>query len=249
MLDSTEKSAEEQTEAKSASPPYIAYLTFKNFIQWLETDGIPLRFDRTAWEKKYSGSTGSQLLTGLRFLGLLEVERPTSRLESVVEARGEDREALLRDTFQLSYAAINFQDLPRATPGMLRSWIESYGIEGDTVRKAESFFVNAAKDLNIPLSNNLRKLARNRAPGTVKRPPRRDARVSQPNKLPPEPEVKSKPADVPSDRAYAQDSLMLWGLFKRLPVPGSVFTHDDREAWVEAAKTLFNLEYKGGKED
>ena len=249
MVESVGYGGEEQTEAKPASPPYIPYLTFKNFIQWLETDGIPLQFDRTAWEKKYSGSTGPQLLTGLRFLGLLKGERPTSELDCVMNAQGDDRNALLRDTFQRSYNIINFDDLPRATPGMLRNWLTQYGIEGDTVRKAESFFVNAAKDLDIPISNSLRKMARNRPQGTTKRSSRRDTKPSQSTPPVPEQDVKPQYPRELTDRAEAQDSLMLWGLFKRLPTPGKEFTISQREAWLEAAKTLFNLEYEDGKED
>ena len=239
---------EERTETRVASPPYIPYLTFKNFIQWLEADGVPLRFDRSAWEKKYSGSTGPQLLTGLRFLGLLKGEAPTPELERLIGARGKERGILLREIFEHSYSAINFEELPRATPGMLRTWIESYGIDGDTVRKAESFFVNAAKDLDIQVSNALRKLARNRPQGTARRTIRRDPKASQVNRQLPEQEVKALPTVVPADRAEAQDSLMLWGLFKRLPVPGSEFPSAERDAWLDAAKTLFNLEYKDGKE-
>ena len=249
MVETIGNGTEEQAEARSASPPYISYLTFKHFIQWLETDGIPLQFDRTAWEKKYSGSTGPQLLTGLRFLGLLKGERPTSELERVINSQGEERNDLLRNTFRRSYSAINFDDLPRATPGMLKEWLTSYGIEGDTVRKAESFFVNAAKDLDIQISNGLRKLARNRPQGTAKRTSRRDTKPSQLNKQAPRQEVKAQPSTEIIDRAEAQNSLMLWGLFKRLPAPGGEFTSAQREAWLDAAKTLFNLEYKDGKED
>ena len=247
----TINSTEGHAEAKGTSPPYIPYLTFKNFIQWLEVDGIPLQFDRTAWEKKYSGSTGPQLLTALRFLGLLREERPTPELERVIEVRGEDRKNLLRDVLKDAYTAVNFEELPRATPGMLRTWMMSFGIEGDTVRKAESFFVNAAKDLDIPLSPNLRKLARNRAPGTIKQATRRDPKPQQSsNRVNPAENEENHYPVIPTelDKADAQSSLMLWGLFKRLPPPRSEFSGHEREAWLEAAKTLFNLEYQDGKE-
>ena len=239
---------EEQVGTRASAPPYIPYLTFRNFIEWLESDGIPLRFDRTAWSKKYSGSTGPQLLNGLRFLNLLQGEVPTGVLERVVEAKGEDRKELLRGLFHEAYDAIRFKDLPRATPGMLREWITTYGIDGDTVRKAESFFINAAKDLDIPISSGLKKLARNRpAQGSTRtpRPPTREKPGRQPREgsAPPDPPAPPVPPGG-DDKAEAQASLMLWGLFKRLPAPGKVFSRDEREAWVEAARTLFNLEYK-----
>ena len=155
--------ADVQQGEQSLSPPYISYLSFKNFLQWLDDEGVPLRFDRSSWDKKYSGSTGPQLMNGLRFLGLLKSEKPEPDLERLVEAKGEDRKAVLREIFRQRYIAINFDELPRATTGMLRDWFNYYGIEGDTVRKAESFFINAAKDSDVPMSNALRKMARNRS--------------------------------------------------------------------------------------
>ena len=238
-----------QTENKVSSPPYIPYLTFKNFITWLDTDGIPLRFDRSAWEKKYSGSTGPQLLAGLRFLGLLDGETPTPKLEKLIDSQGEDRDPFLVEILKESYGTIDFSALSRATPNMLREWMESYGIAGDTVRKAESFFVNAAKELEIPMSSSLKKLARNRPPQakagaqSLPRRPSRKPQDQKPERLAPPP-----PLDQ-TLQADAQQSLMLWGLFKRLPAPGSEFPRSDREAWINAAKTLFDLEYESDEYD
>lgn len=236
------------------SPPYMPYLTFRHFLQWLDAEGIPLRFDRTAWEKKYSGSTGSQLLTGLRFLGLLDGELPTPELETIIEAKGADRDELLRKRIIDTYSPeVNFSALPRATTGMLDEWIKSYGIEGDTARKAASFFVNASKDLNIPISMALRKLARNRPQGPSKRTAvfgRSGPKEQQPPRATEAPvHTANQPPTPRVDTAAAQESLILWGLFKRLPAPGSEFTRSDRETWLEAAKTLFNLEYKDGEEE
>ena len=152
-------------EGRQLSPPYVSYLTFKNLLEWLETEGVPLRFDRSFWSKKYSGSIGPQLMSGIRFLGLLIEEKPTPLLESLVNARGDDRKETLQDIYRKAYTAVDFDALQRATPGMLNEWFESYSIDGSTLRKAASFFVNALKDAEHPLSNSLRKLARNKACG------------------------------------------------------------------------------------
>ncbi len=250
----TELHGGEGKVGSKGSPPYMPYLTFKNFLQWLDAEGVPLRFDRTAWERKYSGSTGSQLLTGLRFLGLLDGERPTPALESIVEATGDDRSELLRARIVDAYSPeVNFSELPRATTGMLDEWMRSYGIEGDTARKAASFFVNASKDLGIPVSMALRKLARNRPQGTQKRTAPKDRggpKEQQPARATQAPvQIANQSPAASLDTAAAQESLMLWGLFKRLPAPGSDFSRSDRETWLEAAKTLFNLEYKDGEEE
>jgi hypothetical protein len=153
--------ADEDRE-RSPSPPYISFLTFFNFITWLESEGIPLRLDRSFWNKKYSGSTGFQLMTSLRFLGLLKGDKPEPELEELVIAKGEDRQRILEKILKKSYALINFDALARATPAMLTEWFRNYGLDGHTLRKAESFFINACKSTNIQLSNALRKKSRNK---------------------------------------------------------------------------------------
>ena len=243
--------AQEHEENKVNSPPYVSYLTFRNFIQWLETEGVPLRLDRSAWEKKYSGSTGLQLLSTLRFLGLLQDETPTRELERLVEVPSEERNGVLIEIFKRAYSKIPYDDLRRATPGMLNNWMASYGIKGDTLRKAESFFVNAAKDLGIPISNGLSKTARNRPSGSSKRASSRATTRAQKkntsaNSESTQPTVVEQPPTISTDRAVAQDSLLLWGLFKRLPPPGTEFSSDHRETWLSTAKSVFNLEYKEG---
>jgi len=156
--------AQEETQ-KSASPPYISFLTFNNFVTWLQEEGIPLRLDRSFWDKKYSGSTGAQLMTGLRFLGLLRGDMPQPALHKLVESKGEEKDAVLIEILKKAYTAVDFDSLAKATPNMLTEWLQSYGIERDTLRKVESFFINACKSTDIPLSNALRRKARNK-PGT-----------------------------------------------------------------------------------
>ena len=42
----------------------------------------------------------------------------------------------------------------------------------------------------------------------------------------------------------AQNSLLLWGLFQRLPPPGTVWSQDDQVHWIETLKNVLTLEYK-----
>lgn len=158
------KTGAEEDKEGAPSPPYISFLTFNNFITWLETEGIPLRFDRSFWQKKFSGSVGAQLMAGLRFLGLLKENVPQPELETITKAKGDERKALLAKVFRQVYSVVDFDALPRATPNMVTEWFRNYNLEGDTLRKAESFFINGCKSVDIPLSNALRKKARNKPP-------------------------------------------------------------------------------------
>jgi len=52
-------------------PPYISYRTFDNFIGRLQQQ-VPSRIDRSYWGETLSGSTGTQLMSALRFLNLVD---------------------------------------------------------------------------------------------------------------------------------------------------------------------------------
>src|SRR5436309_1023764 len=102
---------------KPSAPPYISFLTFLNLLEWLEKEGVPHRFDRSFWSRKYAGNVGPYLVNGLRFLKLLQGDSPQPALEKLVQAKAEDRKAALRDVLKQAYAEVNFELLPKATPG------------------------------------------------------------------------------------------------------------------------------------
>ena len=177
----------EQDKEKTLSPPYVSFLTFTNFVAWLEDEGIPLRFDRSFWQKKFSGSTGIQLMAGLRFLGLLKGDVPQPELEALVEAKGDERRALLASIFCNAYEMVDFDSLRRATPAMLTEWFRAYGLDGDTLRKAESFFINGCKTVDVPLSNALKKKARNKPSKSTVGVPKERKSVKARDRTPHEP--------------------------------------------------------------
>ena len=152
---------------EAISPPYVSFNTFRTLLEWLRSEGVPLRFDRSFWQTKFSGSTGSQLVAALRFLGLLRGDRPLPDLENLVEAAFDERRFVLRELLTDSYAAVPFDKLDRATPAMLRRWFSAYPIDGHTLRKAISFFVSAAKEAEIPMSNAVSKMSKSKAPRTA----------------------------------------------------------------------------------
>ncbi|MDD4465958.1 MAG: hypothetical protein PHY25_04705, partial [Dehalococcoidales bacterium] len=52
-------------------PPYVSYRSFWNFLDRLR-EAVPARIDRSYWGDKFSGSTGTQLMGALRYLGLID---------------------------------------------------------------------------------------------------------------------------------------------------------------------------------
>ena len=161
----TEEMSPSRTRERAMAPPYVSFSTFRSLLDWLESEGVPLRYDRSFWQDKFSGSTGTQLTSALRFLGLLEHDRPLPALERLAQAPAEMRRSLLADLLVEAYGPVPFDELPRATPAMVRGWFGSYPVDGHTMRKAISFFVTAAKEAGLPLSGPVAKMARAKTSG------------------------------------------------------------------------------------
>ena len=147
----------------SQSPPYVSFNTFNTLLDWLKVEGVPLRLDRSFWHDKFSGSTGSQLMASLRFLGLLDGNNPLPELENLIQAEFDKKSLVLKALIQNSYTFIHFEELHRATPSMLISWFKTYPIDGHTLRKAISFFISASIEAELPISNSIKKMSKYRS--------------------------------------------------------------------------------------
>ena len=154
----------ERVREDAIAPPYVSFNTFRTLLNWLRSEGVPLQFDRSFWQAKFSGSTGTQLVAALRFLGLIQGDRPLEDMESLVEASPDERRFIIAVLLKDSYVAVPFDELERATPAMVKGWFRAYPIDGHTMRKAVSFFVNAAKAAELPMSNAVRKMAKSKRP-------------------------------------------------------------------------------------
>lgn len=140
---------------KKTLPPYVSYRTFRNFVDGLQL-GMPSRIDRSYWGDKLSGSNGTQLITALRFLGLLDSDGiPQTRLKQLVSARGTQKAEILK---QVAYTAFSFLagrllDPQTATYAQLEeAFYNNYQVTGDVARKCIKFFLNLESDAGIILS-------------------------------------------------------------------------------------------------
>jgi len=136
-------------------PPYVSYRTFLNFIDRLQ-QGIPSRIDRSYWSDKLSGSTGTQLMSAVRFLGLIDASgTPTSRLRQLVSAKDVQRTEILRqitsETFRFLFEG-SF-DSQTATYAQLEEvFHRTFELTDSVSRKCVKFFVALSSDAGIPLS-------------------------------------------------------------------------------------------------
>ncbi len=164
-------------QSNRMSPPYVAFRTFINFLDWLEQEGMPQRFDRSVWGRRLSGTYGAQMMGAFRFLGLTGLDdNPTDRLGQLVFNR-EQRKVILRQVLRNSYPTVPERDLLRITTSQLQGRFRDLGVQGDTLRKSVTFFLHAYTYCEVPLGPYLAKAVKGR--GVIKRQARGE-RVDQP---------------------------------------------------------------------
>jgi hypothetical protein len=221
------------------SPIYVSYTTFMTLLDWLrDMKVIPNQLDRTLWAPKFAGSTGVQLMSGLRFLGLLYDEAPTPRLEQLAMASNEDRKRLLAELVRDQYGADFVAGLSKATPRTVQDRMKELGATDATFRKAVSFFVNAAKAADIPMPTHIAKVARNRsavrrgaASKTLRSEGQSGKTLTPPPYVPPGTglETSLHPALVP--------------LLKDLAENGPEWGQEEHDRWRTAFDTILDYSY------
>lgn len=225
------------------APVYVSYLTFANLLDWLRELGtLPSQFDRSFWGAKYSGATGAQLMTGLRFLGLLDGDKPTDRLEQLALATAAERKPMIADLLRDSYGADLVDGLPKATPKMLRDALFERGATEGTFRKAQSFFINAAKAADLPMPVAIAKQARNKPS-----PARRNGLGVKPKapvipkETPPTPE--DKPLGAVRHKPPTDLHPALVPIVDDLPKIGPTWQREAHDLWLETFKAVLDYAY------
>ncbi|MBL7209191.1 MAG: DUF5343 domain-containing protein [Dehalococcoidia bacterium] len=213
---------------KSAKPPYVSFRTFLNFLEWLhDIVVIPDRLDRSFWGERLSGATGPQLIGALRFLGLIDDNnRPQRKLQDMAK-KTDERKAIIREQLLKCYAgAVQGLDLQKATPGQLEEGFRTYSISGETLRKAQAFFIHATEYCGITLSPHITKKTR-----TAKRTNEAKKRTRPARRRLPEEEL---PPDKTTQDMRLEHDLhpSLRVLLAELLQIGSNWTEGQQERWL-----------------
>jgi hypothetical protein len=174
---------------KKRSPPYVSYRSFLTLLDDLK-QGLPSRIDRSYWGDKFSGSTGTQLMSALRFLNLVDAGGlPTGHLKELVATRGASRSECLKKISHESFsflASTSFEP-EKATYAQLEEvFNELYQVDRDVARKCIKFFTELAGDAGIPLSPFITKKSKNsrQTPVVEKVPKKSGIRTNQSVKVP-----------------------------------------------------------------
>ena len=148
--------AVDKDKGKKYTPPYVSYRTFQNFIYGLQL-GMPAQIDRNYWGERFSGSNGTQLMTALRFLSLIDNNSvPLDQLKQLVSTSGSQREDALKQILFSAYDFIADKSInPQvATYAQLeKAFYKAYNVTGDVARKCIKFFIGLERDAGIPLSS------------------------------------------------------------------------------------------------
>ncbi len=176
---------------KKRSPPYVSFRSFLTLVEELQRF-LPSRIDRSYWEHKFSGATGTQLMSALRFLSLIDANAtPTQQLKDLVNAKGAVRNAMLKKVCQESFTFLmsNSFETEKATYDQLDEvFKELYGVDRDVARKCIKFFVELATHAEIPLSPSITKKSRNsKSPPAVEKPSKRSGIRTNQNMVIPQP--------------------------------------------------------------
>ena len=169
-------------DVKRPAPPYIAFQTLKTLLQNMKADGVPGRIDKTML-RNFSGAVASQLITALKFLNLTDFNgHPMPPLRSLVDAYGTDVwPERLGGIIRTAFSPIFTLDLETATPGQFNeTFSREFDGEGDTMRKAVTFFVNAVREADIPISTYIMKNKKPRT-GAAKKRASKPAKNNTPN--------------------------------------------------------------------
>jgi hypothetical protein len=138
--------------AERSKYPYLPFSTFRTLLEKMEKEGVPGRIDRT-YLGYTSGIMQTYLIATLRSFGLIdENNSPTDELVKLAKA-GDERPAALRPLIETHYSR-QLALGRNATAGQLDEAFKP--LQGETKRKAITFFLHAAKYAGIELSRHFK---------------------------------------------------------------------------------------------
>ena len=227
---------------KRRSPPYVSYRSFLTLLEELQR-GLPARLDRSYWGDKFSGSTGTQLMSALRFLNLIDSNGvPTSQLRELVRSRGTEKNEILK---KVSYEAFTFLasnsiDTETATYAQIEeAFYEIYQVDKDVARKCIKFFTELANDAGIRLSPFITKKSKSsRAVTVTEKVPKRNGGRSSKNAL-----VPNKPELMPRQMSWKEL------LLSKFPSFDPTWPADVQIKWFEAFDELLKRGFISSNED
>ncbi len=147
--------SDDENNNSGFTAPYVSWGSFNNLLDRMGEEGLPMRIDRS-YLSNMAGSTQSHLLKALRELDLIdENAEPTETLKALA-ANTESRPERIASLVQEHYAEAVALGA-NATQSMLEElFAENYNVKGSTRGKSIAFFLAAAKNGEVPLSQHFK---------------------------------------------------------------------------------------------
>ena len=162
-----------QGHSKKLLPPYVSYRTFTNFLEGLEQT-MPSRIDRSYWGERFSGSSGAQLVSALRFLDMIDDNGfPNRKLRDLVSNRDSQRTEVLRRITTDSYGFVfeaRFNPESATYAQLEEAFKNNFHITTDVLRKCIKFFIAICSHSGMNISPFVAKKSKSiRAAAPVKK--------------------------------------------------------------------------------
>ncbi|MDX2273968.1 MAG: hypothetical protein NW206_00835 [Hyphomonadaceae bacterium] len=143
--------------ATAFKPPDVPYEAFTRALRLFKEGGLPARVDRSVLSPRF-GAKAVGVIAAFQFLGLADAKGATGDASGqLVDALDQEQwPRVFSPILESAYAPIFEIDLATATLHQLNEqFATAYGISGEGRRKTVFFFISAARDAKLDLSNYL----------------------------------------------------------------------------------------------
>jgi len=218
------------------NPPYVSYKTFRNFIETLGVQGIPTHIDNSVMTTM-SGTNKTLVIQALKYLGLID-EYGTTRelLRQLVNSQGEDRKKILQNVLKDAYDFLfenNF--IANATQQKFHDKFTNFHMTGSTIQKSEIFFIQAAKDAELDISNYIKPTRTTKKPSSSgrKTPNNKQNKTTELQKPA---ESNDKPKDLPD---VSLNTKIVDKMLEKFPQFDPTWSKEAQEDWLRAVNEFY----------
>lgn len=151
-------SSNNHTNSSARKPPVLPFKTLENYIDLLRDKTLPSHIDRSVLPTTMSGGKQVYLIATLKSLELISEEGvPSEIFHRLVSVEKNERAEIWRKILYKTYDFIlNDTDIERTTTKIVVEKFRQQGMTGDTIRKAQTFFMHLAKEAGVKVSPHIK---------------------------------------------------------------------------------------------
>ena len=141
------------TETAEWVPPYISFRTITDLMSRMANEEPPSRIDKS-YLASLSGGYQTQVIGALNALGLRDKDTGalTEAMLNLVKGSEPERKSIIKEILEKGYSSLIALGT-NATQQQMLEGFKALGVNaGDTMRKSVSFYLNAAKYAEVPIS-------------------------------------------------------------------------------------------------